>query len=61
MARNRDGIRDRKPSFDVAHAERIAVAQEQDAEMRGLGSAAAPIEDSLRAMQRAWIPFRAAP
>lgn len=42
--------------LNAAYAERIA--EEQDAEMRELGSAAPSIEESLRAMQRAWIPFR---
>lgn len=44
--------------LNAANAERIAVAHEQDAEMRNLGSAAPSIRDSLRAMQRAWNPFR---
>jgi uncharacterized protein YecT (DUF1311 family) len=44
--------------LNAAYAERIAVAREQDAEMHELGSAAPSIEESLRAMQRAWIPFR---
>lgn len=44
--------------LNAAYAGRIAVAREQDAEMRELGSAAPSIEESLRAMQRAWIPFR---
>jgi uncharacterized protein YecT (DUF1311 family) len=44
--------------LNTAYAERVAIAKEQDAEMRNLGSAAASIEESLRAMQRAWIAFR---
>jgi uncharacterized protein YecT (DUF1311 family) len=44
--------------LNAAYAERIAVAQAQDAEMRALGSAAASIEESLRAMQGAWMSFR---
>lgn len=44
--------------LNAAYAERIAMAKEQDAEMRELGSAATSIEESLRAMQRAWIVFR---
>ncbi|TCP58540.1 uncharacterized protein YecT (DUF1311 family) [Rhodovulum bhavnagarense] len=44
--------------LNAAYAGRIAVAREQDAEMREIGSAASSIEESLRAMQRAWIPFR---
>jgi uncharacterized protein YecT (DUF1311 family) len=46
--------------LNAAYAERVAIAKEQDAEMRELGSAAASIEKSLRAMQRAWIAFREA-
>jgi uncharacterized protein YecT (DUF1311 family) len=44
--------------LDAAHADRMSIAQEQDAEMRELGSAAASIEERLRDMQRAWIAFR---
>jgi len=44
--------------LNTAYAERVAIAKEQDAEMRDLGSAAASIEESLRAMQRSWIAFR---
>lgn len=44
--------------LNAAYVERVAIAKEQDAEMRELGSAAASIEESLRAMQRAWIAFR---
>lgn len=44
--------------LNAAYAERVAIAKEQDAEMRELGSAAASIEESLRAMQGAWIAFR---
>lgn len=44
--------------LNAAYAERVAIAKEQDAEMRALGSAAASIEESLRTMQRAWIGFR---
>ncbi len=44
--------------LNAAYAERVAIAMEQDAEMRELESAAASIEESLRAMQRAWIAFR---
>ena len=42
----------------AAFAERLAVAEAQDAELRTLGSAAASIEESLRAMQQAWLSFR---
>lgn len=44
--------------LNAAYAERIAVAQTQDAELRTLGSANASVEESLRAAQRAWIAFR---
>ena len=44
--------------LNTAYAGRMTIAKEQDAEMRDLGSAAASIEESLRAMQRAWIAFR---
>ena len=44
--------------LNAAYVKRVAIAKEQDAEMRELGSAAASIEESLRAMQRAWIAFR---
>jgi uncharacterized protein YecT (DUF1311 family) len=44
--------------LNAAYAERVAIAKEQDDEMREIGSAAASIEESLRAMQRAWISFR---
>lgn len=35
-----------------------AKARGQDAELRAMGAAAASVEESLRAMQRAWISFR---
>ncbi len=44
--------------LNIAYAGRIAAAQALDAETRTLGSAAASIEEGLRAMQRAWISFR---
>ena len=44
--------------LNVAYAARVAAAKDQDGELRAMGSAAASIEDSLRAMQRAWISFR---
>lgn len=44
--------------LDAAFTTRLADAQAQDAEMRTLGSAAALIEENLRAMQQAWISFR---
>jgi uncharacterized protein YecT (DUF1311 family) len=44
--------------LNTAYAERMAIAKEQDTEMRELGSAATSIEESLRSMQRAWIAFR---
>lgn len=44
--------------LNTAYAERLTIAKKQDAEMRDLGSAAASIEESLRAMQGAWIAFR---
>jgi uncharacterized protein YecT (DUF1311 family) len=44
--------------LNTAYAERMTIAKEQDVEMRDLGSAAASIEESLRAMQRSWIAFR---
>ncbi len=44
--------------LNAAYAERIKVAQAQDAEAQTLRSVAASVEDSLRAMQRAWLPFR---
>jgi uncharacterized protein YecT (DUF1311 family) len=44
--------------LNAAYAARIAAAQALDDEMRGLGSAAPSVEESLRDMQRAWIPFR---
>jgi uncharacterized protein YecT (DUF1311 family) len=44
--------------LNAAYANRVAIAIEHDAEMREFGSAAASIEDSLRAMQRTWIAFR---
>lgn len=42
----------------AAFATRLDEAQAQDAEMRELGSAAASIEESLRAMQQAWMSYR---
>jgi uncharacterized protein YecT (DUF1311 family) len=54
-----DGERDYWDSrLTAAHADRVAVAQQQDAEMRDLGSAAASIEDRLRDMDRTWTSFR---
>lgn len=44
--------------LNAAYARRVVTAQEQDTELRGLGSAAASIEERLRAMQRAWMSFR---
>lgn len=44
--------------LNAAYADRLATAQEQDAELQDLGSAAERIEGQLRAMQRAWIAFR---
>jgi uncharacterized protein YecT (DUF1311 family) len=44
--------------LDVAYTDRMTIAQEQDTEMRELGSAAASIEARLRDMQQAWIAFR---
>jgi uncharacterized protein YecT (DUF1311 family) len=44
--------------LNTAYADRVAIAKEQDAEMRDLGSAAVSIEESLRWMQQAWIAFR---
>lgn len=43
--------------LNTAFAARVATAQQQDKELRDLGSAAATIEQSLRDMQRAWIAF----
>jgi uncharacterized protein YecT (DUF1311 family) len=42
----------------AAYAERVTIAREQDAELRELGSSAASMEQSLRAMQRAWMSYR---
>lgn len=44
--------------LNTAYAVRIAAAKAQDAEMQTLRSHAASVEDSLRAMQQAWISFR---
>ena len=44
--------------LNAAYAVRVAAARDQDGELRAMGSAAASIEDSLRAMQRAWMSFR---
>lgn len=44
--------------LNATYAERVAIAKEQDAEMRELGSAVASIEENLRAMHRSWIAFR---
>lgn len=44
--------------LNAAYAERVAAAQALDAEMMTLGSVAPSVDESLRAMQRAWIPFR---
>jgi uncharacterized protein YecT (DUF1311 family) len=46
--------------LNAAYAERMATAKEHDKELRDLGSAAASIGESLRAMQRAWMAFRVA-
>lgn len=40
--------------LNAAYAGRVATAQSQDAELKAMGSAAASVEDSLRAMLRAW-------
>jgi uncharacterized protein YecT (DUF1311 family) len=44
--------------LNAAYAERVTSAQQQDVEMRNRGSAAASVEDSLRAMRQAWVSFR---
>lgn len=44
--------------LNVAYAERIAAAQQLDAEMKALGSVTVSVENTLREMQRAWISFR---
>lgn len=44
--------------LNAAYAQRVKSAKDQDTEMRKLGSAVASLEESLRAMQRAWISFR---
>lgn len=44
--------------LNAAYAKRLSTAKEQDRELKSLRSAAASIEKSLRARQRAWISFR---
>ena len=44
--------------LNAAYAEHMTMAQAQDTELRKMGSTSARIEESLRAMQRAWITFR---
>lgn len=44
--------------LNAAYTARVTAAKDQDGELRAMGSAAAAIEDSLRAMQRAWMSFR---
>ena len=44
--------------LNAAYAKRLATAKQQDAELKSSRSAAASIEMSLRARQRAWISFR---
>jgi uncharacterized protein YecT (DUF1311 family) len=46
--------------LNAAYARRIAAAKTQDSEIQTLGSSAVPVEDSLRAMQRAWVSFSVA-
>lgn len=42
----------------TAYAEVTTTAQQQDADLASMGSAAMSIEDSLREMQQAWMSFR---
>ncbi|MEL7013069.1 MAG: lysozyme inhibitor LprI family protein [Pseudomonadota bacterium] len=44
--------------LNAAYGDVIAEARATDAEMAEIGATAASQEDALRAMQRAWIPFR---
>lgn len=44
--------------LNAAYAARMAESRRADGEMARLGSAAASLEDTLRAMQRAWIGYR---
>lgn len=44
--------------LNVAYGQLMAREQKTDAEMKELGSAAPSLVDALKAMQRAWIPFR---
>lgn len=44
--------------LNAAYAARVTAAKDQGGELRAMGSTAAAIEDSLRAMQRAWMSFR---
>jgi len=44
--------------LDAAYAGRIGIARAQDAEMLESGSPVVSIEESLRAMQQAWMSFR---
>ena len=44
--------------LNAAYVGRVATAQSQDAELKVMDSAATSVEDSLRAMQRAWMSFR---
>lgn len=44
--------------LNAAYAARMAESRQADDETARLGSAAASLEDTLRAMQRAWIGFR---
>lgn len=44
--------------LNVAFGQRLAAARKEDAEMRRLKSSVASLEESLRKMQRAWIPYR---
>ena len=44
--------------LNAAYAQVMAKDKAVDAEMTALGSAAPSLSESLRAMQRAWIPFR---
>ncbi len=44
--------------LNAAYAARMAESRQADAETARLGSASASLEDTLRAMQRAWIGYR---
>lgn len=44
--------------LNAAYRTQVAKAKAWDAEMRELGSSAESMEDALRNMQRAWIPWR---